>query len=224
VTRAERRPRRWVAPLLAGAGATLTGVLAVATNIATGLLPDSWTFARNPVLMWGVVGALLMLLVSLTIWTARSSHGAGSPAVADDPAPNTTSPIHTTKRDRTFDLYEDVPPTDSTVIPLPGLGTFTSARLFVLTVSQVSPDEINWRNNDSTQIYIREGAAAADGTPIGHYREIWRYETNKEVFHPQWVDLPTLLGPVVDLVIYRPYDGPSSSPVPYRVTAVLHTL
>ncbi|WP_285592063.1 hypothetical protein [Actinomycetospora sp. NBRC 106378] len=134
------------------------------------------------------------------------------------------APKQPSERGRAFTLFDDVPAADATVIPLPKLDTHARARLFVLTVSQVPPEEINNRNNDGTQIYVREGAVLPDGTPVGHYREIWRYQTDKEVYRPQWIDLPEILGPVADLVIYRPYDGPTSSPVPYRVTAVLNIL
>jgi hypothetical protein len=61
---------------MAGGAALVVGVLAAATNIATGIPPpNSWTAARNPLVMWPVVGALLLATAVLAVWAARSSAG-----------------------------------------------------------------------------------------------------------------------------------------------------
>lgn len=73
---------RWLAPALAGVGALVVGVLAVITNIATGLeLPEALKrYTENTVLMWTLVGVLLLLAGALAWWAARAS----APGVSDE--------------------------------------------------------------------------------------------------------------------------------------------
>jgi hypothetical protein len=75
--------RVWLVAALTGLLAVLLAVLAVVTNLATPLVPDAWKWARDPQVMWGVTGVLMVAVVAVTVVLRRISDGdddAGPPA------------------------------------------------------------------------------------------------------------------------------------------------
>jgi NACHT domain len=67
-----RRPS-WRLAALAGAIMLGTALLAIVTNLATPLLPASWTWVRTAWLMWPLAGLLVVTVVALTVWQVHSS-------------------------------------------------------------------------------------------------------------------------------------------------------
>ena len=65
------RRRRWRPALLAGSTAVAVAALGGATNIATSLLPRTWAWTHEAVIIWGIVGVLLFLTVVLAMTGAR---------------------------------------------------------------------------------------------------------------------------------------------------------
>jgi len=73
---------RWIVTL-SGLTALLVAALAVATNIATNLLPDNWDWVRNGALMWTVVGVLTSVVVMTTAVGTRLSLPARAAGVTN---------------------------------------------------------------------------------------------------------------------------------------------
>jgi hypothetical protein len=74
--------RAWLVAALTGLLAALLAVLAVVTNLATSLVPDAWKWARDPKIMWGATGVLLVAVVAVTVVLRRisdSDDDAGPP-------------------------------------------------------------------------------------------------------------------------------------------------
>jgi len=59
--------RRWWPALVAGFTAVVLAALGGATNIATSLLPHTWAWAHDAVIVWGIVGVLLILAAVLAM-------------------------------------------------------------------------------------------------------------------------------------------------------------
>ena len=66
-----RRQPGWLAPVLAAVTSLLLAALAVATNLATGLLPETWGWAKSAWLWWGLAGVLAPVVAVLTAWQVR---------------------------------------------------------------------------------------------------------------------------------------------------------
>lgn len=80
--------RRWLPPTLVAVSALMTAILALFTNVATGLIPDGWAIARNPAVIWSATGAFLLLTVISAVVAARATDaGSTSDDVLDRPLP-----------------------------------------------------------------------------------------------------------------------------------------
>jgi tetratricopeptide (TPR) repeat protein len=66
--RRRRRTAVW-----AGLSAALAALLAIAVTLAAGVVPKSWEWAHNQVLLWGATGALLITGALVGVLQARSS-------------------------------------------------------------------------------------------------------------------------------------------------------
>jgi hypothetical protein len=85
-----RSPRRGPSPELAFVAALLLALLAIATNLATNVMPKSWAWANDGRILWPLVGLLAMLTAVLAWRAARSSlmsavSSAGQLVVGDLP-------------------------------------------------------------------------------------------------------------------------------------------
>ncbi|WNV85074.1 NB-ARC domain-containing protein [Umezawaea sp. Da 62-37] len=91
------KKRRWRSPsrgvLLGGLSLLLTGLLAVVINFATAAVPPrfaQWT--DDPVLMWGAVGLLLVLMI--VIGAVIQWRAAGEPVAESVVGPAELAPVH----------------------------------------------------------------------------------------------------------------------------------
>jgi NACHT domain len=81
---ARSRPAAGRPALLAASLALLTSVYAVVVNIATDLISDTWAWAQNPWLIWGLVALLALVTAVLAVRSQRSAAGdLPLPEVAD---------------------------------------------------------------------------------------------------------------------------------------------
>ena len=71
VRRESQPSRQWTKPVLASAAALLLAALGIATNVATGAIPASWTWMRDGRICWPLVGILTVLCAVLAWWQTR---------------------------------------------------------------------------------------------------------------------------------------------------------
>lgn len=79
--------------ILAGAIAATSSALAVFTNLATDELPESWTWLRDPYLLWTAFAVLSLVVIVLT--AALSSSESGTPGDDESPATSRRRPVIT---------------------------------------------------------------------------------------------------------------------------------
>jgi hypothetical protein len=68
-----RVKRRRSGQASAGLGALCLAALAVATGLATAVVPDALPWLKNPVIVWPAVGVLAVLTAGFAVRTARST-------------------------------------------------------------------------------------------------------------------------------------------------------
>jgi len=73
-----RGGRRWAAPVLALLTTLSLAVLAVMTNLATTVVPDSLPWLQDGVILWPAVGVFAVLSAVLAGWAARVTDVGGT--------------------------------------------------------------------------------------------------------------------------------------------------
>lgn len=73
-----RGGRRWPAPALAFLATLSLAALAVVTNLATAVVPDSLPWLTDGAILWPAVGMLAVLSAVLAVWAARGTGVSGT--------------------------------------------------------------------------------------------------------------------------------------------------
>ncbi len=117
-----KRPRGWrgyvfvLAPLLT----VLTALLGVVANVATGIIPKSWTWAHDPQIVWIAGAVLLVAILSIVIIQQSISAQTNINEISREGSESAKSSIITEDKSQTINLVESpsstiINATDSTI-------------------------------------------------------------------------------------------------------------
>jgi hypothetical protein len=98
--------KNWLLPTVTAGLAIISAVQAIAINVATSLVPQSWTWAGNPVLVWVAVVILSALAVLLGVVASKRSHAADAPGEQDEQLQIRNEIIHQSVMSLHFSLDE----------------------------------------------------------------------------------------------------------------------